>query len=152
VQIQPIGGSGPQVSAVAGATPMSTTSPPPTPHLDGTLDGIAQALSMDPSQLKSALSGGQSITDLAQQQGVNRNDLLKSVETTIQNTRQANGQQPLDQTQLDRMVNRAFDRHRTGGHHHAHAHAQAATTATDATTVTTNTTSTSTTSGIDTYA
>ena len=82
-------------------------------------------MSLTPDALRSALSQGQSITDLAQQKGVSRDSLVQSVESQIQQNRQANGQDPLDQTTLDRMVNRAFDRHRTGGHHHHH-HAQGA--------------------------
>lgn len=115
------------LTAVNGVTPTTMTSPPPTPHLDGTLDGIAQQLSMTPDALRAELGQGASITDLAQQKGVSRDDLVKSVEDQIQQQRAANGAQPLDQSQLDRMVNRAFDRHR-GGHHHHNA-ASASTTA-----------------------
>jgi hypothetical protein len=122
MSIQSIGATG--VNALYGAMPTSQTSPPPTPQLNGTLDGIAQQLSMSPDALRGALAQGQSITDLAQKQGVSRDSLVQSVESQIQQTRQANGQDPLDQTTLDRMVNRAFDRHRAGGHHHHH-HAQA---------------------------
>ncbi len=104
-------------SAVAGTTPTTLF---PAPHLDGPLDGIAQQLSMTPDALRNALSQGSSITDLAQQEGVSRDDLVKSVEDQIQQTRAANGAQPLDQQSLGRMVNRAFDRHRGGGHHHHH--------------------------------
>lgn len=107
------------LTTVSGAMPTTMTSPPPTPHLNGTLDGIAQQLSMSPDALRSALGQGASITDLAQQQGVSRDDLVKSVEDQIQQQRAANGAQPLDQDTLDRMVNRAFDRHR-GGHRHHH--------------------------------
>jgi hypothetical protein len=105
------------VSAVGGTMPTTLF---PAPHLDGPLDGIAQQLSTTPDALRNALSQGSSITDLAQQQGVSRDDLVKSVEDQIQQTRAANGAQPLDQQSLDRMVNRAFDRHR-GGHHHHHS-------------------------------
>jgi hypothetical protein len=118
MSIQSIGATG--VSPLYGTTPTSQTSPPPAPQLNGTLDGIAQSLSLSPDALRSALSQGQSITDLAQQQGVSRDSLVQSVESQIQQQRQANGQDPLDQTTLDRMVNRAFDSHRTGGHHHHH--------------------------------
>jgi hypothetical protein len=38
---------------------------------------------------------------------------------------QPNGQDPLDQTTTDQRVNRASDRHRTGGHPHHHHHAPA---------------------------
>ena len=128
MQTQPLGAESPDVSAVNGAMPTTMTSPPPTPQLNGTLDGIAQQLSMTPDALRQALAGGSSITDLAQQAGVSRDSLVQSVEAQIQQTRQSQGQPPLDQTQLDRMVNRAFDRHRG---HHGHHHAQVAS-ATDA--------------------
>jgi len=46
---------------------------------------------------------------------VSRSSLVSSVQMHIQATRQANGQVPLDQAALDRMVNRALDRNRPGG-------------------------------------
>ena len=123
------------ISSVTGATPTTMTSPPPSPQLNGTLDGIAQSLSMTSDALRGSLAQGASITDLAQQKGVSRSDLVNQVESQIQQSRQARGLQPLDQTTLDRMVNRAFDRHR---HHRGSATqapadtnaAQASTTAT----------------------
>ena len=133
--IQPLGGWNPSVEAASGTTPTSMTSPPPTPQLNGTLDGIAQQLSMSPADLRSALGQGASITDLAQKHGVSRDDLVTSVEAQIQQTRQQNGQPALDQTTLDRMVNRAFDRHRH--HHGGHVHQAASQQATSATTTST---------------
>jgi hypothetical protein len=137
MSIQSIGASTSGVAPIAGTTPTTMTSPPPSPHLDGTLDGIAGMLSMSPAALRSALKQGSSITDLAQQQGVSRDDLVKSVESQIQQRRQADGQQPLDQTALDHMVNRAFDRHRGGHHHHQHATSATSSTQTDQSTAAT---------------
>lgn len=116
VDIQSLGGSNPAITAVSGTTPTTMTSPPPTPALDGTLVGISGQLGMSLGGVQSALKQGLSITDLAQQQGVSRASLVKSVESQIQQNRQASGQPPLDQSTLDRMVNRAFDHHRR---HHA---------------------------------
>jgi hypothetical protein len=81
MQIQSIGDVTPNVTGVEGATPTTMASPPPTPHLAGTLDGIAQQLSMTPAELRGSLAGGASITDLAEQQGVSRDSLVKSVES-----------------------------------------------------------------------
>ena len=88
------------------------TSPAPTPSLNGTLAGISQQLGMSVSDGQVALKQGSSITDLAQQQGVSRSSLVQSVEAKIQQSGQANGQSPVDQTVLDRLLNRAFDHHR----------------------------------------
>lgn len=100
----------PSVSAVGGAKPMTMTSPPPTPSLNGTLGGIAQQLGMGVGDVQAALRQGASITSLAQQQGVSRDTLVASVQEQVEQGRQAAGQPPADQTTLDRMVNRAFDR------------------------------------------
>ena len=53
---------------------------------------------------------GSSITELAQQHGVSRESLVDLVQTRIQQTRQANGQPPLDQTTLDQIIDHALDR------------------------------------------
>jgi hypothetical protein len=110
MSISPIGAWTPGVTAVSGTSPTTMTSPPPTPALDGTLSGIAQQLGMSTGSVQSALKQGSSITQLAAQQGVSRSSLVSSVQAQIQQARQTNGQPPADQTQLDRMVNRAFDR------------------------------------------
>lgn len=105
-------GLGPHVSAVTGTTPTTMTSPPPTPALNGTLSGIAGRLGMSMTSVQSALKSGQSINGLAQQQGVSQSSLVSFVQKEIQHRRQGTGQPPLDQVTLDRLVNRAFARHR----------------------------------------
>ncbi len=122
MQIQP-----PNVTGAEGAVPTTMESPPPSPQLMGTLGGIAQQLSMAPSALRSSLASGASITDLAAQQGVSRSTLLQSVEAQVQQNRQARGLAPLDGSTLDRMVNRAFDRHRGHGARAAESSGSAAT-------------------------
>lgn len=92
------------------AVPTTMASPPPTPALNGTLAGIAQQLSMSTGGVQSALKQGASITSLASQQGVSRSSLVSSVQDAVQSARAQSGQAPLDQTVLDRLVNRAFDR------------------------------------------
>jgi hypothetical protein len=104
------------VTAVNGATPMTMTSPPPTAALHGTLSGIAQQLGMSVSGVQSAIKQGASIADLAQQQGVPTGSIVQSIEAQVQKSRQANGQAPLDPSTLDRMVTRAVNHHRHGGH------------------------------------
>src|SRR3954453_19493219 len=64
MSIQSIGATG--VNALYGTAPLTQTSPPPAPQLNGTLDGIAQQLSMAPDALLGALAQVQSISDLAQ--------------------------------------------------------------------------------------
>jgi transposase-like protein len=58
---------------------------------------------------------GASITDLAQQHGVSRESLVGLVQSKIQQTRQANGQPPLDQTTLDQIIDHALDQDRGQG-------------------------------------
>ncbi len=55
---------------------------------------------------------GASITELAQQHGVSRESLVQFVQTKIQQTREANGQPPLDQSTLDQLVDHALDHNR----------------------------------------
>ena len=109
MNIEPIGISSAQLSAVS-AAPTTMASPPPTPTLNGTLSGIAQNLGMSLGNVQSALKQGASITSLAQQQGVSRQALVTSVQSQIQDRLQAGGLPAADQDTLDRMVNRAFDR------------------------------------------
>ena len=112
MSIQPLGAGSQGVTSVSAATPMTMTSPAPTPALNGTLSGIAQQLGMSVPTVQSALKQGSSITELAGQQGVSRGALVSQVQAQIQQARQANGQPAADQSTLDRMVNRAFDAHR----------------------------------------
>lgn len=58
---------------------------------------------------------GATITDLAQQHGVSRESLAQYVQSKIQDTREANGQPPLDQSTLDELVDHAFDHNQGAG-------------------------------------
>lgn len=58
---------------------------------------------------------GPSITELAQQHSVSRESLVELVQSKIQQTRQAQGQPPLDQTTLDQIIHRALDQNRQQG-------------------------------------
>jgi transposase-like protein len=58
---------------------------------------------------------GASITELAEQHGVSRESLMQFVQSKIQQTRQANGQPPLDQSTLDELVDHALDHNRRRG-------------------------------------
>ena len=115
MQIQSLSDQTQGITALGASTPTTTTSPPPTAALNGTLSGIAQQLGMSVSNVQSAIKQGSSIADLAQQHGVSTSSIVSSVESQIQATRQANGQQPLDQTTLDRMVTRAVTHHHHRG-------------------------------------
>jgi hypothetical protein len=112
VNVQSAGGAASGVTAVTGTTPTTMASPPPTAAMTGTLAGISQQLGMSATAVQGALGQGQSISDLATQQGVSRSALVASVQAQIQQSRQANGHLPIAGAVLDRMVNRAFDHHR----------------------------------------
>lgn len=58
---------------------------------------------------------GASITELAEQHGVSRESLVQFVQTKIQQTREAQGQPPLDQSTLDQVVDHALDHNRGEG-------------------------------------
>ena len=108
MNIQPV--SSQSVFHVTGAAPTTMTSPPPSPHLAGTLDGIAGALGMPTSAVQLSLRQGASITALAAQTGVSRESLVTQVTDQIQQRRSALGLAPQDATTINRMINRAFDR------------------------------------------
>jgi hypothetical protein len=110
MDIQALGGS--QVSAVTGTTPTSTTSPPPTPSLDGTLGTISSMLGMSLSSVQTALRGGQSVNDLIAQTGASTSSIISAVANQVQQARQANGLPAVDPSTLDRLINRALERHR----------------------------------------
>jgi hypothetical protein len=100
----------PPVSATHGAAPVTGPSGPPTPALNGTIDGIAQGLAMQTTMLKSALGSGTSLASIAQDRGVSRNDLSSVVRAEVDRRRAALGQDPIDPAVADRMVSRAIDR------------------------------------------
>jgi len=114
--LAPIGWQPP--TEVTGITPTTMASPPPTAYLQGTLSGVASMLSMSPTDLRAALKQGSSIADLAQQKGVSRDSIVQYIEQQVQQQRSSQGQQPVDAATLDRVVNKAVDRHRHGHHHH----------------------------------
>ncbi len=74
-------------------------------------------MSGSPSQLVAGggATPGASITDLAQQHGVSRESLVALVQSKIQQSRQASGQAPLDQTTLDQLIDHALDPDRGQG-------------------------------------
>jgi len=100
----------PSVSATQTSAPISGPSAPPTPSLNGTLDGIAQALSMQTAILKSALASGSSLAAIASDQGVSRGDLSTIVRSQIDRRRAELGQSPADPAVADRLTARAIDR------------------------------------------
>jgi hypothetical protein len=110
MNIQPLGGASPAVTSIGASTPTTMASPPPAPALNGTLAGIARQLGMEVGDVQSALKAGQSITTLADQQGVSRDSLMRSVRDQVHNAAQAGGQAAPDPAAVDRMINRAFDR------------------------------------------
>jgi hypothetical protein len=118
MQLDPIGTG--SMSSISGVTPTTSQSPAPTPFLDGTIGSIAGTLGLSTQQLQSQLASGTSLANIAQQQGVSRSSLVSSIEQTVQQNRQSAGLPPIDQTQLDRAVNRAVDRQ-----HHGHRRSQA---------------------------
>jgi hypothetical protein len=54
-------------------------------------------------------NAGTSLTELAQQHGVSRESLVDFVQSKIQQSRQANGESPLDQSTLDQLIDHALD-------------------------------------------
>ena len=112
MHVDPAGTSGSDLAAVTGADPVTEMSPPPSTYLSGTLDGISSSLSMSTDALRSSLGSGSSLAQIAAQQGVSRSDLLKTVETEMQQRRVDRGVAPIDQSALVRIANRAIDRGR----------------------------------------
>jgi len=108
MSIQPIAAQG--VHSVAGTAPTTMASPPPSPHLRGTLNPIAQTLGMSVSSIQAALTQGSSISGLAAQAGVARQSLVTQVYDQIQQRRSSLGLSPQDPATLNTMINRAFDR------------------------------------------
>jgi hypothetical protein len=79
---------------------------------ESTLGGIADQLGMTVAGVQVALGQGESIASLGEHKGVARESLAQFIQGQIQRARTTNGQPPLDQTTLDRMVDRALDRGR----------------------------------------
>lgn len=101
--------------AVTGSTPAVVGTLTPGAAAEGTLGALANQLGLDAESLQSALKQGQSIADLAEQQGVPRETVAQFIGAQIQQARAYSGQPPLDQGSLGRMVDRALDRGRPAG-------------------------------------
>lgn len=114
MHVDPAGSSGADLSAVTGLTPTTEMSPPPSTYLNGTLDQISSSLSLSSDALRNALRTGSSLGQVAQQQGVSRSDMLKTLETAMQERRNERGVAPIDATALARIAERAIDRTRGG--------------------------------------
>jgi hypothetical protein len=102
----------PSLPASAGSTPVTVGNVPAAGGSEGTLAALANRLGMTADGLQSALKQGQSIAGLAEQQGVPRESVAEFLASRIQQARTSSGQPTLDQSALDRMVNRALDRGR----------------------------------------
>jgi hypothetical protein len=102
----------PTLPAVTGSSPAALGTLPPPAGGESTLAGLAGQLGMSTEDLQSALKEGQSIAGLAEQQGIPRESVAGFISAQIQRARQYSGQPPLDQTALERMVDRALDRSR----------------------------------------
>jgi hypothetical protein len=75
-------------------------------HHKQVLDSVAKTLDMNDDDVKSALRSGKSLSQLASDKGVSRDDLLKSIEQGL-----TNGQgQSVDQSRLDAIAQRIADR------------------------------------------
>ncbi len=102
----------PSLPSFTGSAPAALSTLPSAPGGEGTLAGLAEQLSMSTEEVQGALRQGQSIAGLAEQQGVPRESVASFVAGQIQRARQYSGQSPLDQSALERMVDRALDRGR----------------------------------------
>jgi hypothetical protein len=102
----------PSLPAAAGSTPGAVGTLPTAPGPEGTLAALASRLGMSADALQSALKQGESIAGLAEHQGVPRDSVAEFVASQIQQARTSSGQPTLDQSALERMVNRALDRGR----------------------------------------
>jgi hypothetical protein len=104
----------PSLPALTGSAPAAVGTLPSAPG-ESTLAGIAEQLGMSAESLQDALRDGRSIAGLAEQQGVPRESIGSFIAGQMQRARQYSGQPPLDQSALERMVDRALDRGRRAG-------------------------------------
>jgi hypothetical protein len=102
----------PSLPALAGSTPVGVGTLSPAGGPESTLAGLADRLGMTADGLQTALKQGRSIAGLAEQQGVPRESVAEFVGSQIQQARITSGQPMLDQSALERMVDRALDRGR----------------------------------------
>jgi hypothetical protein len=92
--------------------------PPPQPKMDGT----AQLLGMSSDELQQAQRSGTTLTDLAAQKGVSKDDLVASIAKDMQ-ANKPDGAPELDATQLTQMATNIADGKRPGGAGHGgHRH------------------------------
>ena len=110
--ISSIGSQSPM--AVSGAQPMTMMSPPPTAYLQGSLSPVAHMLSMSMDDLRSTMKQGSSLSDIASQKGVSRSSLMSVIEQSVQQSRAAQGREPISSTILDSVIGNAVDRRRGG--------------------------------------
>jgi hypothetical protein len=103
----------PNLPAVSGSLAAALASLPAPSAGEGTLAGIAAHLGMSADDLQTALKQGQSLASLGEQQGVSRDSLGSFIGSQMQRARLYNGQPSLDDSSLDRLVNRALDRGRS---------------------------------------
>jgi hypothetical protein len=110
MQIDPTASSAARLTAVDHSSAASTTSPPPTAFLNGTLDPVAQQLALSGGAVRSMLRDGNSLADIAQASGTSRSDLASFLQQRVQQNREQQNLPPVDPAALDRAVNRAIDR------------------------------------------
>jgi len=89
------------------------------------LDSVSTLLGVDSNDLIASLRSGQSLADIAAQNGVSRDDLLAAVTQALSSSSQgasgvgAVGPQGIDVSTLAQQI---VDRKGFGGHHHHHHH------------------------------
>lgn len=82
------------------------------------LSSASSALDVSSQDLAAALASGQSLAQVAQQQGVSNDTLVSAVAAGIQS---ATGTSSSDSTQATKVAQQIVNRHGGGGHHHHHA-------------------------------
>jgi len=82
-----------------------------------TLQPVADLLHMSTSTLTSELQSGKSLADIAQQQGVSRDQLVSTVEQSLS----SNAPAGTDPSKIAAVANQIVDHTpKAGGHHHHH--------------------------------
>ena len=101
-----------------------TAAQPVTNPRDGQMQQVLQSVSsllgMDQSDVRSALRGGQSLSDLASQKGISSDKLTAAITSALQSS----GTALPAGTDVSQLAQKIAD-HKRGGHHHGH-HQQAA--------------------------
>jgi hypothetical protein len=128
------------ISGIGGVVPpavQGVDGSSPGERMRSVFDAVAQKLGMSTDDLRTAMSSGESLADVAQSKGVSADDL----EATIKSALQSSGA-PGSDSQLTDIASRIANR--KGGHHHHHHIDAASASATTAPTVAPPTTATST--------